>query len=105
MSQALTDRTGYTCLHAVYSIAAHECDSLLFSFCGNQISAVSKSPHHPALSAGRAPTPDHLTSLVPTLRDGTDSTREPETFLFALAPVLSFCQFFFLCVYGEEPTC
>lgn len=42
MSQALTDRTGYTCLYAVYSTTAHACGSLLFSLCGIQISATSE---------------------------------------------------------------
>lgn len=31
MSQAMTDRTGYTCLYAVYSTATHACSFFVFS--------------------------------------------------------------------------
>lgn len=36
MSQALTDRTGCTCLYAVYTTATHVCTLFVFSLCGVQ---------------------------------------------------------------------
>lgn len=36
MSQALTDMTGYTCLHAVYTTVTHVCSFFVFFFCGVQ---------------------------------------------------------------------
>lgn len=36
MTQAVTDRTGYTCLYAVYSTATYACSFFVFSLCGVQ---------------------------------------------------------------------
>lgn len=47
MSQALTDRTCYTCLYPVYSMTRRVCSSLVFSFCVTQVPPLTGSAYSP----------------------------------------------------------